>query len=61
MRAFAAYRKDCDWIPISSIGASKAYSATWITEKYVSGHEKFRVVSVNINVVRPRKKKRVRR
>ena len=58
---FAAYRKDADFLPFSSIGASEDYVENWIDRTYVSGIErrKFEVVDICVTVI-PMKRKRTR-
>lgn len=60
-KAYAAYQKDADWIPLASIGATPQHTRGWIRETYISGKEKFQVVPISITVKRERKKTRRRK
>ena len=50
MRAFAAYRQDCGWIPTSSVSNTPEIVETWINKTYVSGtaRRQFKVVRVTV-------------
>ena len=52
--AFAAYREDMDWIPLSSISINPDIVEQWINKTYVSGYARSlcKVVKIRIRVTK---------
>jgi hypothetical protein len=48
--AYAAYNRDLDWVPLSSIRATPDAVEEWITKTYVSGNarKKLKIIKVSV-------------
>lgn len=60
MKAFAARRTDCGWIPTSSVKDTAEQCDEWVNRTYVSGtaRRQFKIVAVTVQkngVIRRRK------
>ena len=52
-KAYAAWHKKSDWIPLGSVGASPEYVEKWINATYVSGKTRaeYKIVKISIRVL----------
>lgn len=60
MKAFAARRSDCGWIPTTSVSETPEQCEAWVNKTYVSGtaRKQFKIVPVTVQkngIIRRRK------